>query len=146
MDMMLFWFGLAGLAVVAELMTGTFYLLMIAIGFMAGGLAAIVGLSHPLQVVLSAVIAATAVLLLRRSRFGRRRKLEAARDPGVNLDIGQRLRVEAWQADGHARVSYRGADWDVDLAPGQVAASGWFEIREVRGSRLIVAAVDPHKA
>ncbi len=46
-DMMLFWFGLAGLAVVAELMTGTFYLLMIAIGFVAGGLAAIVGMSHP---------------------------------------------------------------------------------------------------
>jgi hypothetical protein len=37
-----------------------------------------------------------------------------------------------------ARVMYRGAMWDVELAPGQAAAPGVFTIREVRGSRLIV--------
>jgi hypothetical protein len=35
---------------------------------------------------------------------------------------------------------YRGALWDVELAPGVTATPGQFVIREVRGSRLIVAA------
>ena len=34
---------------------------------------------------------------------------------------------------------YRGAQWDVELAPGSAAAAGEFKIVEVRGSRLIVA-------
>ncbi|NMV38836.1 NfeD family protein, partial [Ralstonia insidiosa] len=34
------WFSLAVLLVIGELMTGTFYLLMVAIGLLAGGLAA----------------------------------------------------------------------------------------------------------
>lgn len=34
------WFTLAVLLVIGELMTGTFYLLMVAIGLLAGGLAA----------------------------------------------------------------------------------------------------------
>lgn len=37
------WFALAGILVAAEIFTGTFYLLMIAVGFFAGGIAAVAG-------------------------------------------------------------------------------------------------------
>lgn len=141
MEQVWLWFGVAGLTIVLELATGTFYLLMVALGMAAGGLAATTGLSWPVQLVTAAVVAAIAVALLRRSRFGRRRvKMDVTRDPNVNLDIGQRLHVDAvaWQPDGRARAMYRGAEWDIELLPGEPAQTGWFVIREVRGSRLFV--------
>lgn len=136
------WFGVAGLTVVLELASGTFYLLMVALGMTAGGIAAVLGIDWPLQLVIAAVVAGVAVWFLRRSRFGRRRiKVDATADPNTNLDIGQQLHIEAWQADGRARAMYRGAEWDVELMPGETADAGWFVIREVRGSRLFVAHV-----
>ncbi|MBN4666039.1 NfeD family protein [Pandoraea nosoerga] len=136
------WFGVAGLTVVLELASGTFYLLMVALGMVAGGVAAVFRVEWPLQWVVAAVVAGVAVWLLRRSRFGRRGiKADAAADPNTNLDIGQQLRIEAWQRDGRARAMYRGAEWDVELLPGELPNAGWFVIREVRGSRLYVANV-----
>ncbi|AKM32149.1 NfeD-like family protein 1 [Pandoraea faecigallinarum] len=136
------WFGVAGLIVVLELASGTFYLLMVALGVAAGGIAALLRADWPLQWVSAAIVAGLAVWLLRRSRFGRRRiKIDVSADPNTNLDIGQRLRVDAWQPGGQARAMYRGAEWDVELLPGELLDAGWFVIREVRGSRLYVAHV-----
>lgn len=134
------WFGAAGLIVILELVSGTFYLLMIAIGVACGGVAAWLGAGGALQMLTAALVGVLAVAGLHRSKFGyRARQIDAARDPSVNLDIGQTVQVPEWQ-DGVARVMYRGALWDVELAPGVAAAPGQFTIREVRGSRLIVAA------
>jgi len=82
------------------------------------------------------------VLALRRSRFGRLRGTDANKDPNVILDIGQTVEVAAWQEHGSqhiARVPYRGALWDVELQAGHHALPGAYVIREIRGSRLIVA-------
>ena len=132
------WLALAGALVVFELFTGTFYVLMIAIGMAFGALAAMFGFSMPAQVALAAVVGVLATGLLHRSRFGRPNKQDARRDPNVNLDIGQSLHVETW-SEGTARVMYRGAMWDLDLAPGALAEAGTFKIVEIKGSRLIVA-------
>jgi membrane protein implicated in regulation of membrane protease activity len=133
------WLVAAGVLVVFELFTGTFYVLMIAIGMGFGALAAWVGTSSPVQMMVAGAVGVLATFLLHRSRFGRAPKIDAARDPGVNIDIGQSLRVEEWHS-GRARVMYRGALWDVELAPGGMPAAGSFKIVEVQGSRLIVAA------
>ena len=37
-----------------------------------------------------------------------------------------------------SRVMYRGALWDLDLAPGSAPVAGKFKIVEVQGSRLVV--------
>lgn len=132
------WFLAAGLIVILELFSGTFYLLMIAIGVAAGGLAALAGLGGPAQTVLAALVGVAATLLLRGSRYGRTAPSDAAHDPNINQDIGQGIAVAHW-VDGAARVTYRGALWDVELAPGADPEAGRYTIREVRGSRLIVA-------
>lgn len=137
-DWMLWAVG-AGVLVVLELFSGTFYLLMIAIGMGAGALAALARVDMPGQTLVAAIVAALATLLLRRSRYGRTAQRPATENPDVNLDIGQSVNVPAWQ-DGAARVMYRGAMWDVELAPGEAPRPGVFKIREVRGSRLIVGA------
>jgi membrane protein implicated in regulation of membrane protease activity len=135
------WLLAAGVLVVLELLTGTFYLLMIAVGLAAGAAAAFAGASGPAQTVLAAVVGVLATGLLYRSKYGKSSGVEAAVDPNINMDIGQTVTVPAWQ-DGVARVMYRGALWDVELAPGASVATapGLYTIREVRGSRLIVGA------
>lgn len=132
------WLIGAGILVIAELFTGTFYLLMIALGLCAGALAALAGLSGPLQTLVAAAVGVAATLVLRRSRFGKAARGEAANDPNMNLDIGQRVSVPHWQGR-RARVMYRGALWDVELRPGAPDRPGDFRIVEVHGNRLIVA-------
>lgn len=132
------WLVVAGIVVTLELFTGTFYLLMIAIGLVFGALAALAGASAPVQTIAAAVVGVLATGILHRSRLGKPGKTNAARDHNVNLDIGQRVTVPAWQ-DGRARVMYRGALWDVELGQGAQALAGDFRIVEVSGSRLIVS-------
>jgi len=133
------WFSLAVLLVIGELMTGTFYLLMVAIGLLAGGLAALIGLAFPAQAIVAAIVAVFGIVGLRRTSYGRVTRENAARNRNVNLDIGEMLRVDAWSPERRARVRYRGAAWDVELAPHAPATGGEFRIVEVRGNVLVVA-------
>ena len=75
------WWLLAGALVALELMTGTFYLLMLAIGAAAGALAALAGLDLTAQVVTAAAVGGLAVVLW---SFGRPQKsaAEASQDQG----------------------------------------------------------------
>jgi membrane protein implicated in regulation of membrane protease activity len=141
----LFWWIGAGVLVVLELISGTFYLLMIALGCVAAAIAHMAGAAADLQFAIAAVVALAAVLLLRRSRFGRRTRKEASKNPDVNLDIGQTLSVPAWH-ERRARVNYRGAAWDVELAAGEPEDAQIYEIVEMRGSCLVVAASRQAKA
>lgn len=147
------WMLAAGVLIVAELATTTLYLLMVAIGLVLGGVAALLGLGVEWQLLVAAVVALAATYLLRRSRFGKRSRVKAERDPNVNLDIGQSVTVDQWQHDATAggggeftaRIRYRGAMWDVELAPALTARAGLFYIQEIRGSRLIVGdSPEPH--
>jgi membrane protein implicated in regulation of membrane protease activity len=140
------WAIAAGILVALELFSGTFYLLMLAVGAIAGAASASLGSAGAVQLTVASVVAIAATLLLRRSRFGMQHKVDAARDPNVNPDIGQSIKVENWEGGSDerrtARVLYRGAQWDVELEKGNAAEPGHFVIREVRGNRLIVAK--PH--
>ncbi|MDO8299649.1 NfeD family protein [Lacisediminimonas sp.] len=146
MDDALIWLGLAVLLVILEIFTGTFYLLMIAFGMLAGAAASWLGLSNPLQMLCVALVGIGAVLVLRLRRKQGGAAPAPAADPSVNLDIGQSLRVEHWRgaAPGpyHARVAYRGAQWDIELEKGVPPEAGEFVIREVHGSRLLVSAAN----
>lgn len=141
------WLMLAGSLVVLELFTGTFYLLMVALGMVAGALVALSGGTLWQQLLATAIVGVIATLSLRRSRFGKSVRIDAAHDPNVNLDIGKTVMVSEWTerpgSQPGARVSYRGAMWDVELAPGNTPAAGTFAILEIRGSRLIVGTASP---
>jgi membrane protein implicated in regulation of membrane protease activity len=136
------WLAAAGVLVILELFTGTFYLLMIAIGLAVGGVVALAGAGLPAQAIVGGVVGVLATRLLHRSRFGRGHagRGDATRDRNVNLDIGERVTVPAWD-NGRARVMYRGALWDVELGQGATARAGDFRIVEVQGSRLVLAEV-----
>lgn len=134
-----FWFAASVVLLIAEMATGTFYLLMVACGVTAGGIAALLGADVPVQTVTAALVAIVAIVAMRRTPFGRLRRSDAATNPDVNLDIGQEVEVSAWDAFRRARVPYRGADWTVELAPGTDPSPGRYRIIEVRGATLIVS-------
>lgn len=140
------WLIAAGAVVILELFSGTFYLLMIALGIIAGSAVAYAGGALEVQLIVAAVVGLLATIVLRQSKFGKSSRTDAARDPNVNLDIGQMIMVDAWHIappGGNrqtARVMYRGALWDVEMAHDGAAAPGQYVIREMQGSRLIVSA------
>jgi hypothetical protein len=49
------------------------------------------------------------------------------------------VRVETWNADGSARVSYRGTSWDAEPVTPEVPQSATMYIVATRGSRLILS-------
>ena len=138
------WWTAAGVLIAAELASGTFYLLMLALGCAAGALAAHAGLGFNAQVITGALvgISATAAWHLRRARQPRSAPAESNRD--VNLDIGQTVVVRAWSADGSTHVSYRGANWSAAFQGEGVPAPGPHAIVAMRGSQLMLAPV-PHR-
>jgi len=140
MNEWMIWLVLTGVLVAFELFTGTFYVLMIAIGMAFGAVAAMLGFGAPTQIVVAAVVGLLATSLLHRSRFARPVREDSARDRNVNLDIGEKLNIDTWN-NGKARAMYRGAMWDVDLAQGAMPLPGDFTIVEIQGSRLIVANI-----
>ena len=140
MDNYVWWFVIGFGLVIAELLTGTFYLLVIAVAFGAAGVAALLGAPVVLQWATAAAVSLGGTLWLRQSRFGRRLRDRAVSDHVQNMDVGQTLRVDQWAPNRTARANYRGATWDVDLAPGEVPEGGEFVIREIHANRLVVAA------
>ncbi len=139
MDNYVGWFVIGFGLVIAELLTGTFYLLVIAVAFGAAGIAALLGAPMVAQLATAAAFSLGGTLWLRSSRFGRRLHDRATSDHVQNMDVGQTLRVEQWNPNRTARASYRGATWDVELLPGEEPVGGEFVIREIHANRLIVA-------
>jgi membrane protein implicated in regulation of membrane protease activity len=140
MDNYVGWFVIGFGLVLAELLTGTFYLLVIAVAFGAAGVVALLGAPMVAQLGTAAAVSLGGTLWLRSSRFGHRLHDRATSDHVQNMDIGQTLRVDHWSPNRTARASYRGATWDVELVPGEAPVSGEFVIREIQANRLIVAA------
>jgi membrane protein implicated in regulation of membrane protease activity len=136
------WWLVAGGLVVAELFVGSFYMLMLALGCAAGALAAHLGMGYAAQLFTAAIVGAgtTALWHYRRARAPRSAPVESNRD--ANLDIGQTLQVPAWDAQGAARVSYRGSAWNVEhRGPGR-PTPGPHVIVAVQGNRLIVTPAE----
>ena len=81
------WWLMAGIAVIAELLTGTLYLLMVAIGLAAAAIAAHLGAGETLQVVVAAAVSGATVLAcyLRQKRLGALHNTQG--DRSIHLDI-----------------------------------------------------------
>ena len=108
MEAWLAWGVLGLVLVIAELLTGTFYLLML--GVAAFGAAAIAGLGQPFSVqsIVAFVVAASGCY---GAHVWRARNRGEQMPP---IDAGMPASFESWVDSGArlARVRYRGASWD----------------------------------
>jgi membrane protein implicated in regulation of membrane protease activity len=135
------WWILVGGAVAVEMLTGTFYLLMLAVGMVAGAVAAHLGLSQTLQIVTAAVVGGGAVAVWHVLRGNQPEGPSPGANRDINLDVGESVHVDNWNADGTANIKYRGANWTVVPTPGTVPGTGAHRVREVVGNRLVVEKV-----
>ncbi len=130
---------IAGLAlIIIEMMTGTFFLLVLGIAAFAGGLAAYWGAGMFGQVVSTGTIAAIGLLAVHRRHQSRR--ADAPRDR--SLDIGETVTLESWvdQSSKRIRVKYRGTAWDAQLVgDANVQLNDTLYICGVQGSQLQVS-------
>jgi membrane protein implicated in regulation of membrane protease activity len=135
------WWLAAGSLIAVELVTGTFYLLMVSVGLCAAALAAHAGLPVTWQWAIAAVMGGGTVSAWRSYRRTQPPPAPAQANQDVNMDVGAIVQVDHWQANNTCRVKYRGALWDAALQHGskdQVAPSGQYVVAEVIGNRLML--------
>lgn len=134
------WWILAGVTVALELATGTFYLLMLALGLAAAALSAHLGLGMAGQILTAAIIGSGAVALWYVIRSKRPADIASGANRNVHIDIGEPVQVEHWNPDGTATVKYRGANWQAVLSEPRAVTdtAGLFRIKELLGNRLVI--------
>ena len=135
------WWIAAGLLVAVELATGTFYLLMLAIGAVAGALAAHLGLGVSGQMLTAAIVGSAVVLALYLVRRPKPGEQSARADRSVNLDIGETVQIDGWSADGTAQVRYRGTQWTARRRGDAPAQAGAYRVVELEGIHLLVEPI-----
>ena len=140
MEPWLMWVVAGFALIIAELITGTFYLLVIGIGAFAGALASWLGVNFIWQAVAGSAVALAGA-------FGVHHWHAATRKGDAGhanlLDLGQPVVLEGWtnESAGIARVKYRGTSWDARVPAAAKPAPGTtLYIEGQEGSMLIVAA------
>ena len=137
-----YWWWLLALALgIAEILTGTIFLLVLGLAFVLGGISAWVGFGGTVQLLVTAICAFVGWGLLLRHRTRARAMSNEDANGLMRLDVGQTLRIDDWQDANRAVVRYRGAQWRVELAPeavGTAGAPGEYRITGIENNRLIV--------
>jgi membrane protein implicated in regulation of membrane protease activity len=139
------WWLLTGALVALELATGTFYLLMLALGMAAGAVCAHLGLSSTAQLVTAALVGALAVLAWHHTHPAPS-KQKSEHNPDLHLDIGSTVHVESWPASGTTSVMHRGAPWLARHSQQGLQGSSLFEtglhrIVAVDGNTLVLSKI-----
>ncbi|HEY2338540.1 MAG TPA: NfeD family protein [Burkholderiales bacterium] len=137
MEHVLTWAVIGLVLVITELLTGTFYLLMLGLAGFGAALAAWLGLGFGAQAVVFAAVAAIGCYGVHVYRA----KNQAQQMPPI--DAGQPASFESWldQPAGLARVRYRGASWEARvegataLQPGAVVY-----VLDTEGNTLRISA------
>lgn len=127
------WWIVAAVLVGVELTTGTFYLLVYGVAAAVAGLAAWLGASLVIQLLVAALIAVSGTYALRRWK----RNNDHPDSAMQGMDIGQSVKMESW-SEGRGQVQYRGAVWDAEAESAHVDVTLPLIIRAVKGSTLIL--------
>ncbi len=132
------WWAVAGIAlIVVELVTGTFYLLVIGIAALAGAVASQLNASFAVQALVAAAVAVVGVIVVTRYRMR-----QSAAPAQAALDVGQSVVLHSWvsEKDRLARVRYRDALWEARvIGADPVEAGHVLYIQRADGNTLYVS-------
>jgi membrane protein implicated in regulation of membrane protease activity len=120
MEPYLVWMLIGFALVIVELLSGTFYLLMLGIAAFGGAAVAYLGHGFEAQIILAAVIAAAGCYGVHVYRA------KNSKEQMKSVDAGQPANFENWvdEGGGLARVRYRGASWDAHIEGAGVLEEG----------------------
>jgi membrane protein implicated in regulation of membrane protease activity len=134
MSLHFLWWIAAAVLVGVEMMTGTFYLLMVALACVAGGIVAFSGVDVGWQWGIAAAVGVVGTYFLHQWKI----KNATAPKLSSNLDVGQLVKVVEWRDGSAARVFYRGANWDAVLESELTPKREQMVIVATRGSQLVL--------
>lgn len=120
MDHAVVWAVVGLVLVIVELLTGTFYLLVLGIAAFGAALVAWLGLQFSAQSIIAALIGAIGCYGVHLYRAKNRAEQMAP------IDAGMPASFESWLDAGArlARVRYRGASWDARVEGGDALEPG----------------------
>jgi membrane protein implicated in regulation of membrane protease activity len=134
---------LAGLLlVVVEMMTGTFYLLILGLAAGIGSLIAYLDQPFWMQAVIAAIAAIVGGVLVHRYHSA----ANSSSPKDTANDIGQTVTIESWISESQriARVRYRGTIWDAEvLGSDPIEPKGLLYVVAMDGSRVKVSTTRP---
>jgi membrane protein implicated in regulation of membrane protease activity len=134
---------LAGLLlVVVELVTGTFYLLILGIAAGIGSLIAFLGQPFWMQALFAAIAAVVGGVLVYRYHSA----ANATSPKDSANDIGETVTIESWISEPQrlARVRHRGTVWDAEvLGNDRIEPDARLYVVAMEGSRLKVSSTRP---
>lgn len=140
LDPSLAWAILGLTLVIIELVTGTFYLLMLGAAAFGAAAAAYFNQDMPVQAMVAAAIAAAGCYWVHAYRT------KNAANQMPHIDAGQPANFESWIDEGArlAKVRYRGASWEA-LVDGDASPQGGalLYVLEASGNTLKVTARRP---
>jgi membrane protein implicated in regulation of membrane protease activity len=120
METWLAWGVLGLVLVIAELLTGTFYLVMLGVAAFGATAAAGLGLAFAVQAIIACAVAAAGCYGVHVYRAKNRAQQMAP------IDAGMPASFESWIDSGArlARVRYRGANWDARVEGAEAVEPG----------------------
>ena len=140
METYLVWLAAGFVLVIAELVTGTFFLLVLGIAAFAGSATAWFGLGLWVEALCAAAVAVAGVFWVQQHR-------KTMPQPDMaSLDVGQAVTLDAWvnREQGAARVKYRNTLWDAEVGGEREFDHGQvLFIHAVDGNTLKVAKTKP---
>ncbi len=128
------WCILAIVLLGTEMMLGTIYLLVTAAACFAAAALAFTDFSLTYQLFTAAIVTVAGSCFV---FYLRRRLKRQYRENLDDLDKGQRVQVQAVNADGSAQVNYRGTSWQA-VGAHEPLTPGCWEIQRADGPRLIL--------
>lgn len=135
------WFIAALVVLGAELMLGTVYLLAAVLGLAAGGVASWAGLAFTVQCLAVGLVTISGCLVARTMR---KKNAKGEAEALQSIDEGREVEVASVEADGSARVLYRGARWRARAKAGTLSVGRW-TIDRVDGTELVLDRPENHQ-
>jgi membrane protein implicated in regulation of membrane protease activity len=144
MEIWLIWVIVGFVLVIAELMSGTFYLLVLGVGAFVAAMVDWAGGSLLVQSIVGGLVAVGGAMLVHHWHGNR-----GPADGRSNLlDRGQPVVLESWsnESAGLGRVKYRGTSWEARFsnADGRPSPGATLYIDGMEGNTLLVVAAPPH--
>lgn len=132
------WVALAVVSVFLEMLTRTFTLLALAIGFGVAALLAWMGFGLFFEVIAAVVVGLGCVMWLRKSPAGQALQEAEESRYSVISDDGDEVHVSQWDEGNKVDVVFKGRTWEARLASGGDPHRGQYRVKEVREGKLIL--------
>ncbi|MGE5453319.1 MAG: NfeD family protein [Acidobacteriota bacterium] len=138
------WWIVTGFFVSLELLSGSAYLFMLALGAAAAALSAVLGATQTTQLMAAAMVGGLAVVVWHYHLL-KRGPLTHATDFGSltpQVQIGDHVEVERWESDGTCRVKHQGEICVGRHFGPQLPKHGRHRIKSVDGPFLVLEHFD----